>query len=381
MGSIVNSLRLITASCILCLPALLSAGKLGSEKNNLRLEKDILVIQSILNDNRLKANGLEGEITYLEYQVVAAQRIIKLVDREETIGSNEVVRLSDQLRVLKSERTTSINQYQSLLLEEYKNRDYRAKLYFLASSKDVKQLVNRLTHLNTLKEFRIKQLKALSNKQKEVEDKLNVYNGSKKQKESIADKKINEIVRLNEILRTLHQKYKVVESENQSLFIDLQRKEEGLNKALNAVRVKHVKNKKGSSAGDISFSWPVSKGLLVGKFGVSKHAKERKVQVLNNGLDVLVSKDEPVYAVESGLVMAILEVPGLNHSIIVNHGGYYSVYSNVSDVLPKVGDKLEKGNPIAKVAQSDQGLSKLHFELWKGVVKLDPEQYLQGTLD
>ncbi|MFT6743939.1 MAG: hypothetical protein ACJAR8_000487, partial [Bacteroidia bacterium] len=32
-------------------------------------------------------------------------------------------------------------------------------------------------------------------------------------------------------------------------------------------------------------------------------------------------------------------------------------------------------------AKSDQGLSKLHFELWKGVVKLDPEQYLQGTLD
>ena len=112
MGSIVNSLRLITASCILCLPALLSAGKLGSEKNNLRLEKDIHVIQSILNDNRLKANGLEGEITYLEYQVVAAQRIIKLVDREETIGSNKIARLSGQLRVLKLERAKSINQYQ-----------------------------------------------------------------------------------------------------------------------------------------------------------------------------------------------------------------------------------------------------------------------------
>ena len=116
----------------------------------------------------------------------------------------------------------------------------------------------------------------------------------------------------------------------------------------------------------------MSKGLLVGKFGVSKHAKERKVQVLNNGLDVLVSKDEPVHAVESGLVMAILELPGLNHSVIVNHGGYYSVYSNVSDVLPKVGDKLEKGNPIAKVAQSDQGVSKLHFELW-GISSSSPK--------
>jgi len=381
MGSIVNSLRLITASCILCLPALLSAGKLGSEKKNLRLEKDIHVIQSILNDNKLKANGLEGEITYLEYQVVAAQRIIKLADREESIGSNEILRLADQLRVLKAERTISINQYQSLLLEEYKNRDYRTKLYFLASSKDIKQLVNRLTHLNTLKEFRIKQLRALSNKSKEVEDKLNVYNGSRQQKEDIAGKKINEIVRLNELLRTLHQKYKVVESENQSLFVDLQSKEARLNEALNEVRVKHVKEQKVSSADNISFDWPVSKGLLVGKFGVSKHAKERKVQVLNNGLDVLVSKNERVFAVETGLVMAILEVPGLSHSVIVNHGGYYSVYSNVSDVLSKVGDKLEKGDPIAKVAQSDQGVSKLHFELWKGVVKLDPEQYLQGTLD
>ena len=317
MGLIVNSLRLITASCILCLPALLSAGKLGSEKNNLRLEKDIHVIQSILNDSRLKANGLEGEITYLEYQVVAAQRIIKLADKEESIGSNEILRLSDQLRVLKAERSISINQYQSLLLEEYKNRDYRTKLYFLASSKDIKQLVNRLTYLNTLKEFRIKQLRALSNKQKEVEDKLNVYYGSQQEKEDIAGEKVNEIVRLNQLLRTLHQKYQIVESENQSLFLDLQIKESRLNEALNEVRVEIVKEQKVSSAGDISFSWPVSKGLLVGKFGVSKHAKERKVQVRNNGLDVLVLKNERVFAVETGLVMAILEVPGLNYSVIV----------------------------------------------------------------
>jgi len=365
----------------MCLPTLLSAGKSVSENNNLRLQKDIRVIQSILEGNTLKANGLEGEITYLEYQVVAAQRIIKLVQREENIGLNESIKLSGQLKVLRAERAIGVNQYQSLLLEEYKNRDYKMKLYFLASSKDIKQLINRLTHLSTLKKFRGKQLRALLHKQKEVEDKLAVYNGNKQQKEQIAYEKVNEIVRLNELLRKLHQKCSSVKFDNQSLYLDLQGKEARLNMALSKVRVEKIREQSLSSNTQFSFNWPVYRGLLVGRFGVSKHAKERKVEVLNNGVDVLVLKNEPVFAVETGLVKAILEVPGSNYSVIINHGGYYSVYSNVIEVLPKVGDKLEKGNPIAKVAQSDEGVSKLHFELWKGVVKLDPEQYLQGTLD
>lgn len=381
MDLTVNSLRVLSVSFIICLPALLSAGKIASEKENFGLQKDIHVISSILEDNRVKAKGLGGEIAFLEYQVVAAQRIIRLVDKEEQIGSNDLLKLQDQLRTLRSERQNSIKQYQSLLLEEYKNRDYRSKLYFLASSKDIKQFVNRLTHLNTLKEFRIKQLRALHNKEKEVEDKLAVYNGNQQQKEEIAGKKVSEIVRLNELLRKLHQKYQTLEAENQSLYVDLQSKESRLRKSLDDVK---IDSNLGSSAAiddQFRFKWPISKGLVVSRFGVNKHVKERKVKVLNNGVDVLVPSNEQVVATETGVVKAIIEIPGQKFSVIINHGGYYSVYSNVNHVIPKVGDKMDKGKLIAQVAKDDTGMSKLHFELWKGTTKVDPELFLQGSLE
>jgi septal ring factor EnvC (AmiA/AmiB activator) len=134
------------------------------------------------------------------------------------------------------------------------------------------------------------------------------------------------------------------------------------------------------NSADIKLSWPVKKGLLVGTFGIHKHATERKVKVENNGIDVLVAENEKIVATQNGVIKAILEVPGSNTCIILDHGTYYSVYSNLKNVTHKVGSTVKEGDHIADIALNADGQSKLHFELWKETAKVNPEEYLQGSL-
>ena len=117
------------------------------------ITKDIDVVQSILDDNMISVEGVVNEISHLEYQTLAARKIVRLIDDQGKASTAELDHLNAQLLLLAQEKKLAVERYQTLILEEYKNRDYKTKLYFLASSKNLTEFVNRLNHLNTLKEF------------------------------------------------------------------------------------------------------------------------------------------------------------------------------------------------------------------------------------
>ena len=356
----------------------------GVEKNTdiTTIQKDIEVVQSIISQNTVSKRGLLGEITNLEYQVIAAQKIIKLINNQVSLSNEDLVKLESQLEILKIQKEGAIKQYQAILIEEYKNRDYKSKLYFLASSKNISEFVNRLNHLNTLKEFRKKQLRAIDNKMKEVDDKLKVYKGNKEEKGRVSKNKIDQIGKLNSLLRVRHQKYKELEEENNMLEVRLKAKQSSLDDFSKKLETALGAKESKSTAAKIGrLSWPVTSGLLVGRFGVQKHKRERKVKISNNGIDLLVSPKEVVYAARKGTVKAILDIPGSNTSIIIDHGKFFTVYSNLQDPNVAVGDVVSRKQQIAQVGVDGSGLNKLHFEVWNGTSKMNPEEYLEGEIN
>lgn len=66
-------------------------------------------------------------------------------------------------------------------------------------------------------------------------------------------------------------------------------------------------------------------------------------------------------------------VPAMGNCIIVRHGAYLSVYSNIQSVSVKVGDKVDIGQKLGTV---DKSQNILHFELWKETTMLDPQKWL-----
>ena len=122
--------------------------------------------------------------------------------------------------------------------------------------------------------------------------------------------------------------------------------------------------------------WPVTKGLIVSKFGRQNHPVAKGVIINNTGIDIATEKGSGVKVVFDGEVSGIIPIPGGNAAVLVGHGNYFTVYSNLIEVRVAKGQKLQVGQEIGKAGTDSDGKTFVHFELWQGDQPQDPQPWL-----
>ena len=122
--------------------------------------------------------------------------------------------------------------------------------------------------------------------------------------------------------------------------------------------------------------WP-TEGQIVTRFGRVKHP-ELKTVTENIGVEIKAPEGSPVQVVAGGKITKITWQRGRGNIVIVSHyGGYYTVYTHLGEILVDLLETVESGQVIGSVGESGslKG-SILHFEVWKGTTKLNPENWL-----
>lgn len=99
----------------------------------------------------------------------------------------------------------------------------------------------------------------------------------------------------------------------------------------------------------------------------------------NPGIDAEVARGATAQAVYAGKVSGVYMIPGFSTVVIVNHGGYYTVYGNLASTSVKVGDVVKQGSAVGRVADSEDspGHGQIHFEVWKNRDKQDPLAWIR----
>lgn len=124
--------------------------------------------------------------------------------------------------------------------------------------------------------------------------------------------------------------------------------------------------------------WPVRSFVITSPFGEHEHPLVPQIKISNNGvdLDILASKD--IHPVHKGKVSRIITLPGSNATVIIRHGDVITVYSNLQQVYVKVDQEVDVYTNLGKVYTGD-GLNSniLHFEIWSGEQKQNPEIWLR----
>jgi murein DD-endopeptidase MepM/ murein hydrolase activator NlpD len=121
----------------------------------------------------------------------------------------------------------------------------------------------------------------------------------------------------------------------------------------------------------LGFRWP-AKGRVIAGFGGTSG---------NEGINIAVPEGTQVKAAEDGTVAyAGSDVKGYGKLVLIRHdGGYVSAYAHNGEIAVKPGEKVKRGQPIAKSGQSGNVTSpQLHFEIRKGAQPIDPMPHLQG---
>lgn len=122
--------------------------------------------------------------------------------------------------------------------------------------------------------------------------------------------------------------------------------------------------------------WPVEKGYVAIKFGKYQHPIAEKVEMDNNGIDIGTDPGAPARAVFNGTVTNVLFIDDMGWNVIINHGHYFTLYSRLSKVTVKKGDKVATKQTIGKVDINDEGESFINFQVWSGANKTNPELWI-----
>lgn len=127
--------------------------------------------------------------------------------------------------------------------------------------------------------------------------------------------------------------------------------------------------------------WPVSKGSITEKFGKNPHPTLKNVYTNNKGIDISTPKNAQVRAVFEGEVTSVLNIPGAGKVVIIKHGNYRTVYSNLKDTYVTSGSKVSTKKVIGSLLADDkQKISVAHFEIHKvsgsSVICLNPSLWV-----
>lgn len=135
----------------------------------------------------------------------------------------------------------------------------------------------------------------------------------------------------------------------------------------------------GSFAGNKgSLPSPVERGSIISSFGEHPHAEFQNIKIKNNGIDISSVIGAKAKAVFEGEVSSVIFIANLNYVVIVRHGDYLSVYSNLEDVAVKKGEKVKIRQTLGTVSTGQgETKSRLHFELWQGTIVQNPASWLK----
>ena len=333
------------------------------------------IINEKISKGKEMIRSLEGEVKFLE----------GLIADNETIKGR-----------LESDKRRMLDFYSKMVYETWKKRGEFNKLMYIFSSSSFRQAYSRYKYFEQVQNYSKKQLRkielmndsltAVNSKlsdllaQKyEVQSDIAAQNGKLIREQNEANSYISDLKKKE---KELSRKLKV-EMKNRERFsaelkklIAAQAKKSGsktsdykLTPEEKVVSTDFAKNKG-------KLPWPVEQGFISEKFGVNVHPVFKQVKLSNDGITITTSKNASVRSVFNGVVTEIMFIPGYNNVVIIRHGSYLTVYSNLVEVSVKKGDNVKTKQVIGKLSANEKSNSTLNFQVWKDKDKLNPQLWL-----
>lgn len=122
--------------------------------------------------------------------------------------------------------------------------------------------------------------------------------------------------------------------------------------------------------GKIGF--PVDKGQITHRFGIQQHPVFKNIKEENSGIKISVPAGARAKAVFPGSVNSVIANNDGTKTVIVKHGAYFTIYSNLSSVSVSKGQQVSAGSSVGAVGQDFDGAYTLDFQVWNGTTPVDP---------
>nr|WP_314498273.1 peptidoglycan DD-metalloendopeptidase family protein [uncultured Chryseobacterium sp.] len=113
-------------------------------------------------------------------------------------------------------------------------------------------------------------------------------------------------------------------------------------------------------------------GTITHRFGRQPHPVFKNIVEENNGIKISVAKGTNAKAVFPGTVSSVMPAADGTKTVLIKHGDYFSIYSNLSNNTVSKGQQVSAGTSVGMVAQDFDGSYTLDFQIWRGDTPVDP---------
>ena len=388
------------------------------ENKRKKTQKEIQITNDLLKKTQRDKKLTLNQLNIINKQIRARQELIESILKEvailnERISENReiILMMSEDLEKLKKD-------YETMIKFAWRNRSHYDKMMYVLSSDDFSQAYRRMKYISQYNEYRRKQSEVILAVTIVMQSKIEGLEEKKRAKESLLyeekietkqldDNKKEQVKMVDNLQKKESELKKQLETQKKAdanlkkaiadLIAEEIRKAEERRKAEVAKANKENKTVSPKNKQNIydltpeeqvisdNFSsnlgklpWPTERGVVTGSYGEHEHPVLKGVIVKNDGIYISTTKGSIARSIFDGVVTSIVTIPGKHKVVIIRHGNFLSVYSNLSEVSVKMNEKVKSKQKIGMIYTDSEDDDKtiIEIQIWNGTEKQNPEKWL-----
>jgi septal ring factor EnvC (AmiA/AmiB activator) len=377
------------------------------EQDKKKVEAEIEYTNKLLEQTRETRKSSLNEVVILNKKISQREKLISTISSEVTAVDYQLTLAQDSINLLEKDLQSLKDEYAKMIYYSYKNKNLYDRLIFIFSAEDFNQAYQRLKYFEYYNEYRKQQALLIQLKQKRLEIKMEDLAAIRNEKNALLTTEERQREQLTLEREEKNKSVQSLSKKEKELQKTLKEKEAAAKKLQNAIQeiiAEEIRlaNERANKTGGVAVKsglfaltpeekiisdnflsnkgklpWPVEKGIISSTFGEHPHPVLKNVKTRNNGIDMLTQSGTEARAIFSGVVTRVMNVPNNNNVVIIRHGEFLSVYSNLDLVSVKIGEKVTTKQKIGTVfTNKADSKTELHFEIWQSKTLLNPEDWL-----
>ncbi len=397
-----------------------SKKQLQSEINS--LQKEISTANQLLKKTKKDKEMTLNEVNLLDKKIKQRENLIKAYNQQIAVLDEEINTGQSNIKTLNSDLKKLRKEYAKMIVFANKNRSHYDMLGFVFASKDFNQAFRRLRYIREFNEARKVKIDQIVSTERRINDEVEASQKAREEQAAMLKDEKAQQEALQKEKKDLNGQVAKLKKKEGSIQQDIKNKQQQakkLQKAIDDIIAEEIRKanaeaerkrkeeaKKNANKGKATTApapkekgmaltpaektlssnfvnnkgnlpWPVERGVISSSFGKHASVVSDKVTVTNNGIDIATTEGAQARAVFEGEVTSVVKLTGANTVVIIRHGEYFTVYSNLENVTVKRGDKVKTKQNIGTVhTNKTEDKTELHFELLKEQNRQNPANWL-----
>ena len=369
------------------------------EKDKAQVEQELKKLSGDLSKAKKNSRNNQQQINLLDKKIGERTKLINNINGQLNLLGLQMTQTQDSITLMQSQVDSMKREYAHVVRVLYGERGALDKMVLLLDTKSYNTAYLRTKYFRDYSRYRRRQ--AAHIRQKEVELHDAGVDLARQQRETTTllaqeKKHKDELAREQKERQQSLKKSKQQEKDLQAQINKKEKQKRQLQQQIQKIINEEIaKSRKTATTGgtatkpsnvDVALSsdfasnkgrlpWPVTYNKVAREYGRYTHSSGG--QNMNNGIDLVCKTGAPVQSVFEGTVSRVFTCPNGTKGIIIRHGEYMSVYTNLGNVTVREGAKVTTKQNLGTVYTNSDGVAEFSFQLWKGTSSQNPRNWLR----